>query len=175
MINGLGLQLSRRRRAAWIAFTNFRDVFYDAKATLSVKAELFNSTVLPLLLDGCETWNTTLAEEIKLAKTQLAMERRMVDVSRQQHIRNEGLRSRSGVKYVVEKKYKRKQGCAGHLARMKNNRWTKRIAEWNPRDARRPSGRPPTRREGPLRRLYGAAWMRLAQDHERRKICQLHR
>ncbi|KHN87558.1 Putative uncharacterized transposon-derived protein F52C9.6, partial [Toxocara canis] len=103
------------------------------KATPSVKAELFNSTVLPVLLYGCETWNTTLAEENKLATTQRATERRMVGVSRLQHIANEDC---SGVKDFIEEICKRKQRWAGHVARMKDNRWTKRIVEWYPRDVK---------------------------------------
>ena len=176
MDNKLGPELSKRKRSAWIAFMKQKDIFYDKKATSSTKADLFNSVVLPVLLYGCETWNTTLAEEGKLATTQRAMERRIVGVSRLQHIRNEELRSKSGVKDVVEEMYKRKATWAGHVARMKDNRWTRRILEWYPRDVKRPRGRPPTRWEDPLRQTYGTTWMREAQDRCRwRKNCELHR
>ncbi|VDM44548.1 unnamed protein product [Toxocara canis] len=84
----------------------------------------------------------------------------MVGVSRLQHIANEDLRSKSGVKDVVEEMYKRKQTWAGHVARMKDNRWAERIVEWHPRDVKRPRGRPPTRWEDRLRCLLSVAWMR---------------
>ncbi|VDM39202.1 unnamed protein product [Toxocara canis] len=89
MNDDLGVEQSRRGRAACIAFTKLKDIFCDTKTTPSVKAELFNSTVLPALLYECETWNTTLDEENIVETTQRIMERRMVGVSRLQHIANE--------------------------------------------------------------------------------------
>ena len=173
MDNDLGRELSKRKRSAWTAFVKHKDIFYDKKVASSTKADLFNSAVLPVLLYGCETWNTTLAEERKLAVTQRAMERRIVGVSRLQHITNEELRSKSGVKDVVEEMFKRKSRWAGHVARMKDNRWTKRILEWYPRDVKRPRGRPPTRWEDPLRQIYGVTWMRAAQNRSEWRRCGL--
>ena len=37
---------------------------------------------------------------------------------------------------------------AGHLARMKNNKWAKKITEWTPREGRRAKGRPRKKMEG---------------------------
>ncbi|VDM24347.1 unnamed protein product [Toxocara canis] len=102
------------------------------------------------------------------------MERRMVGVRRLQHIVIEDLSSRYGAKDVVEEMYKRKQRWGGHVARMKGNRWTKRMVEWYPRDVKRPRRRPPARREDPLRRVCGVPWMRRAHEGDRWKICQLH-
>ncbi|VDM24346.1 unnamed protein product [Toxocara canis] len=50
MNKDLGLELSMRGRAAWIASIKLKDIFCDTKETPSVKAELFNSTVLLVLL-----------------------------------------------------------------------------------------------------------------------------
>ena len=119
MGNNLGPEVSKRKRSAWIAFIEQKDIFHDKKATSSTKADLFNSVALPVLFYGCETWNTTLAEEGELATTQRAMERRIVGVSRLQH--------KSEVKDFVEEMYKRKATWAGHVARMKDNRWSRRI------------------------------------------------
>ncbi|VDM41202.1 unnamed protein product [Toxocara canis] len=77
------------RRADWIAFTKLLDILTDRKPPPPVKAELFNCTTLLVMLYGCETWNTTLAEERKLAVTQRAMERPMEGINRLRHIPNE--------------------------------------------------------------------------------------
>ncbi|KAE9419416.1 hypothetical protein Angca_005030, partial [Angiostrongylus cantonensis] len=34
---------------------------------------------------------------------------------------------------------------AGHVMRMNDNRWTKAVSDWIPRDVKRTAGRPPTR------------------------------
>ncbi|VDM30356.1 unnamed protein product, partial [Toxocara canis] len=149
MNNDFGLELGRRRRAAGIAFTKLKDIFCDTKITPSVKAELFNFTVVPVLLYGCGTWNTTLAEENKLATTQRAMERWvLVDYTTQTWWRD-----------VVEEMYKRKQRRASHVARMKDNGRTNRIVEQHSRDVKRSHGRSLTRWEDLLGHLYGVAWM----------------
>ena len=53
-------------------------------------------------------------------------------------------------------------GCAGHIARFKDNRWTKRVTEWTPREWTRRQGRPKTRWRDNLFRHLGPAWPRIA-------------
>lgn len=69
MGNDLGVELSKWR-ANWIAFTKLR----EKKTSSTMKAELFNSMVLLVLLYKCEMWNTTVAEDRKLPITQTAIE-----------------------------------------------------------------------------------------------------
>ncbi|VDM44081.1 unnamed protein product [Toxocara canis] len=92
----------------WIAFAKFRDTLTDRKMPLPVKAELFNAPILPSLLYRCETWNTALAGERKLAVTLRTMGRHMVSISSLQHVSSKDLRSRSSVKNIVEVTYARK-------------------------------------------------------------------
>ena len=68
------------------------------------------------------------------------MERRMIGVTKMHHIRNSAVRSLSGVKDTVEAMYARKSAWAGHVARMANERWSKRIVEWYPREVKRARG-----------------------------------
>ncbi|VDM49635.1 unnamed protein product [Toxocara canis] len=169
----LGEKSSRRRRAGCI-FTKLRDILTDRKALPHVKAELFNSTILYCLY-GRETWNTTFAQERELAMTQRAMERRMEGISMLQHMPNEVLRSRSSVKEIVETVHARKHTWAGHVGRMNDSRWTKRITEWYPQNITKP-GRPPLRWRDRLMRVHGITWMRQAQYRTGCKHgCQLHR
>jgi len=59
-----------------------------------------------------------------------------------------------------------KWAWAGHLARTRDERWTKRVIEWRPRRSR---GRPPTRWTDDLRRVE-SNWLSAAQDRTRWKM-----
>jgi len=73
------------------------------------------------------------------------MERKMLNIKLQDRVRAEKIRERAEVTDVVKHMQKQKWKCAGHLARMKDNRWTKRCTEWQPRMGR---GREDQRRDG---------------------------
>ncbi|KAH7714504.1 hypothetical protein AAVH_18161 [Aphelenchoides avenae] len=77
---GLHCELSRRIKAAWCSFNSISEVLKKLMDPTR-RAQLFNSTVLPALLYGCETW--TLSESLakRLRSTQNAMERRVLGVS----------------------------------------------------------------------------------------------
>ena len=53
---------------------------------------------------------------------------------------------------------------AGHIARMKDNRWTKRCTEWQPRRGKRSRGRPSRRWQDDITRKEGTTWNRKAAD-----------
>lgn len=89
-----------------------------------------------------ETLTLTEKSAEKLRTTQRAMERAMLGI-------------RSGVQDIIENITMSKWNWAGHLARTKDGRWTKRIVEWRPRDTTRSRGRPPTRWTDDLKRIEG--------------------
>lgn len=51
------------------------------------------------------------------------------------------IRSRTQVKDILEKIKESKWRWTGHVAGMQDNRWTKRVTEWQPRSGRRIRGR----------------------------------
>ncbi|GFO32770.1 endonuclease-reverse transcriptase [Plakobranchus ocellatus] len=55
----------------------------------------------------------------------------------------------------------------GHVAKEKDNRWTKRCTEWQPRAERRDRGRPKVRWMDDIRRAAGPQWQRKAQDRKK--------
>jgi len=70
----------------------------------------------------------------------------MLGVSLRDRIPNKIIRQRTKVVDVVERIASMKWAWAGHLARTRDERWTKRVMEWRPRhEASRSRGRPPTR------------------------------
>ena len=126
---------------------------------------VFDQCVLPVMTYGAETLTLTTASANKLMVTQRKMERSMLGVSLRDHIRNEDLRRRTGVTDVVNQIRKLKWNWAGHVARMSDGRWTKRLLEWRPRLDKRSKGRPPTRWTDDLRRFAGN-WIQRAQDRK---------
>ncbi|VDN22826.1 unnamed protein product [Gongylonema pulchrum] len=55
MNNDLGTETARKIRTGWITFAKFREIFCDKKITSSAKSAVYNSTVLPAMLYGCES------------------------------------------------------------------------------------------------------------------------
>ncbi|EYC33367.1 hypothetical protein Y032_0002g753 [Ancylostoma ceylanicum] len=92
MDNDLRLELLRRRKAGWTAFSKIDVLLKSKDIPAQTKSQLFHSSVLPALLYGCETWNLTRAEERSLQVTQRAMERQMLGISRLEHKKNEEIR-----------------------------------------------------------------------------------
>ncbi|KAK4872261.1 hypothetical protein RN001_016385 [Aquatica leii] len=77
--------------------------------------------------------------------------------------------ARTKVKDAVLRIVELKWNWAGHVARLKDERWTRRMIEWRPRqDAFRSRGRPPTRWADDVKRVAGN-WIQIAQDRNKWK------
>ena len=132
---------------------------------------LFNSTVIKAMTYGSEVWSPTKAEENLLAVTERAMERRMLKVFLCDHIKNDTLRQMSGVKDVVVATRENKLRWAGHVARLRDDRWSSIIKNWLPRERKRPVGRPPLRWREYMVKVVGQNWQGIAQDRVVWKSC----
>ena len=158
-----GSEICRRIRAGWNKFTELADV-WTSSLDQKIKAQYFNSTVLPAMKYGCETWSLTKAEYNKLAVAERAMERRMLGITLYDRIQNEVIRQRSQVDDIAEQIKRSKLAWAGHVARIRDDRWTSKILSWYPRDKRRPRGRPPRRWKDEINGWIGGLWSRAAMD-----------
>ncbi|KAL1446028.1 hypothetical protein WDU94_012330 [Cyamophila willieti] len=173
MDNDITEELKNRKKCAWMGYNKIKDILKNESIDMHLKSDLFNSHILPAITYGSETWNTTKKEEEGLSVTQRAIERRMCNISLRDHIRNTEIRKKTKVKDVVETVYTSKRKWAGHVARVKDNRWTKLVTEWYPRERKRRQGHPPTRWADPLYKTVGKNWMRAAEDRERWRFCDL--
>uniref|UniRef100_A0A914X1G5 Endonuclease-reverse transcriptase n=1 Tax=Plectus sambesii TaxID=2011161 RepID=A0A914X1G5_9BILA len=81
--NKLKPELARRKRAGWAAFSSIRTVI-DSTKDVKLRAQLFDSTVLPALCYGAETWSLTksLANQLRVAHA--SFKRRLVGLNLRQ-------------------------------------------------------------------------------------------
>ena len=70
------------------------------------------------------------------------MERAILNIARQDKVRNAIIRERTTVKDVTERINSMKGQWAGHIARMNNSKWAKITTDWTPREGKRKRGRP---------------------------------
>uniref|UniRef100_A0A8R1E441 Reverse transcriptase domain-containing protein n=1 Tax=Caenorhabditis japonica TaxID=281687 RepID=A0A8R1E441_CAEJA len=143
--NELEPELHRRRRAAWAAFNNIKNTT-DALSCPRIRAQLFDSIVLPALTYGSEVWTFTQALSERVRVTHAALERRLVGISlseqRQRNLHREDIRAQSEVRDPLLVIKKKKLGWAGHIMRRNDGRWTRLVQEWYPIGEKRPVGRP---------------------------------
>ena len=104
--------------------------------------------------------------EQKLITAQRAMERRMINITIRDKIRNTEIRKQTQVKDIMVKIKEAKWRWAGHLMRRDDNRWTRRVTEWQPRNGKRTRGRQKRRWRDDLTTYMGPTWTRLAQDRQ---------
>uniref|UniRef100_A0A7I4Y071 Reverse transcriptase domain-containing protein n=1 Tax=Haemonchus contortus TaxID=6289 RepID=A0A7I4Y071_HAECO len=147
MMNDLAPELCRRKRAAWGAFKNIEGVVKKTK-NIRLRAHLFD-TALPALTYAPETWTLRKQDEHAVSITQRALERTMLGITLytqvQKGIRSSELRHRTKIRDAVDYAKKSKIRWAGHVMRYSDDRWTRAVTDWIPRDIKRTPGRPPTR------------------------------
>jgi hypothetical protein len=168
-----GREIGRRIGAAWSAFGKARTLLTDKKVAKHIKRHYFHTCILPTLLYGCETWATTQANLERLARTQRAMERRMLSFRLIDKKPAKWIRKITKLKDVVACARRRKWRFAGKKLGQADDRWTKRLSSWTPTTAR-PRGRPRTRWEDDLRKCTGVPlasnkrpWIRATRDQKR--------
>ena len=88
----------------------------------------------------------------------------MLHIKQTDKIRCTEIRNRTKVIDIVRYITKNKAKWAGHIARMEDNRWTKRSTEWTPRTEKRSRGRPPRRWRDDIEKIFGNTWTRAAQE-----------
>ena len=140
-------------------------------------------------IDTCAINSTCLSRQIRCSSTllsssslsssssfyscvfiaQRAMERKMLDLKLKDKIPCSEIRKRTKIIDIIEYTLKQKWKWAGHIARLKDNRWTKRCTEWQPRRWKRSRGRPSRRWQDDITEKEGITWIRKATDRQRWK------
>ena len=122
-----------------------QEILQDKQLPISLKKQVMDQCILPTMTYGCQTWSLNKQMTNKLRTAQRAMERKMLDLKLKDKIPCSEIRKRTKVINIIEYTLKQKWKWAGHIARLKDNRWTKRCTEWQPRRGKRTRGRPSRR------------------------------
>ena len=126
---------------------------------------LYNSCVLPAMTYGAETWTLTKQAQNKLAAAQTKMERSMLNITYKDRRTNIWVRERTKLIDIIFTVRKMKWSWAGHINRLKDDRWTSRVTTWRPYDKKRRQGRPAKRWRDDLDKYWSdTIWQRTAQD-----------
>jgi hypothetical protein len=143
----------------------------------NVKAKIYKTIILPVVLYGCETWYLTLREERGLRVSENRVLRRIfgpkgVEVTGDwRKLHSEELLNLYSSPDIIRQVKSRRMRWAGHVARMGEERKVYKVLVGKP-EGKRPLGRTRCRwkdmiimdfRETGLR---GVDWIRLAQDME---------
>ncbi|XGW33758.1 hypothetical protein V3C99_017869 [Haemonchus contortus] len=81
MDNNLRAEIMRRRRCAWAAIGNIKEAAHLV-SDKKVRADLFDSTVLPVLCYASETWAENKTSTLMLVRAQRALERTLLKINR---------------------------------------------------------------------------------------------
>jgi len=143
----------------------------------NLKIKIYRTTILPVVLYGCETWSLTLREERRLPVFENRVLRRAFGPKRDEvtgewrKLHNEDLRYLYSLPNIVRVVKSRRIRWAGHVARMGDGRGVHRVLVGKP-EGKRPLGRPRRRWEDnikmDLQEVGGDGdWMELARDRDR--------
>jgi hypothetical protein len=177
-------ELDHRINKAWAKFHLFKAELCCQYYPLKERMRLFNAVITPSILYGSAAWTMTKEREQKLRVAQRRMLRlicrtgRKPDetwvewVQRATHYA-ERVAEETNVESWVLAQRRRKWKCAGHVARLTDNRWTSALLMWQPSKGHRNVGRPMRRWSDDLDQFWEdilgkslGAWIILAQSRD---------
>ena len=106
-----------------------KEILQDKQLPISLKKQVMYQCILPTMTYGCQTWSLNKQMTNKLRTAQRAMERKMLDLKLKDKIPCSEIRKRTKIIDIIEYTLKQKWKWAGHIARLKDNRWTRRCTE----------------------------------------------
>ena len=104
----------------------------------NLKTKIYRTTILPVVLYGCEAWSLTAREERKLRMFENIVLRRIFGPRRDEvtlewrRLHNEELNGLYSSPNIVRVIKSRRMRWAGHVARMGVERWTFRVLVGKP-------------------------------------------
>ena len=88
----------------------------------------------------------------------------MLGITRRDRRTNEWIRQQSGVQDIISRIKQLKWQWAGHIARTRDDRRTRKVTEWLPLDLKRKKARPKMRWEDDIKKYIGVIWIRVARE-----------
>jgi len=155
-----------------------QNLLFSSLLSKNLKIKIYRTTILLVVLYGCETWSLTLREERKLSVFENMVLRRIFGPRREEvtgewrRLHNEELNDLYSSPNTVLVIKSRRMRWAGHVARMGEERGAYRVLVGKP-EGRRPLGRPRHRWMDNIRmdlQELGCGymdWIGLTQDRDR--------
>ena len=113
----------------------------------------------------CRDLDTDQLAQNKLAAAQTKMERSMLNITYKDRRTNIWVRERTQLIDIIYTVRKMKWSWAGHINRLKDDRWTSRFTAWRPYEKKIRQGRPAKRWRDDLDKYWSdTIWQRTAQD-----------
>lgn len=159
------LEISRRIKTTWNKYWNLKEVFKSDLPT-NLKKKVMDSNLLPCLTYACQTWKFNNVIKNKITTCQRGMERSMLNIKKQHRVRHSKIRSATKAIDALTHAQKLKWKWAGHVARLQDKRWTKRILSWSGPIGKRKQGRPFMRWEDEITKIAGSQWLEVAQNRD---------
>jgi hypothetical protein len=144
----------------------------------NLKVKIYKIIILPVVLNGCETWSLTLREEHRLRVFENRVLRRIFGQKRDEvtgdwrKLHSEELHILYSSPNIIGQIKSRRMRRAGHVAHIGEERNVYRVLMGNP-EGKSPLGRPRSRWEDKIRMDLGEIdwgsvdWIQLAQDRNR--------
>lgn len=158
-------EVERRVQLAWNKYWSLKEIF-KSNMPVNIKTKVMTSCILPCLTYACQTWKYTTKLKNKLSICQRGMERSMLNIRKIQKIRHTKIRHLTKATDVLNHALKLKWKWAGHVARLQDGRWSKRVTIWSGPPGKRYRGRPLTRWQDEISKIAGVTWIRKAQNRE---------
>jgi hypothetical protein len=152
-----------RISAAWRSFWALKS-FLLSELPMFHKRKLMDCVILPIFTYGAQTWSLSKENERKLQVEQRAMERKILKISRLDHITNEEIRKKSKIKDLLLHAKTLKWNFCGHVQRTTDERWTKIVENWTPPNGRRKRGHQLKRWSDEIEEIGLGRWREKAKD-----------
>ena len=122
-------------------FRRLNVIWYSKSISLQVKLRFYKSIVLSTVLYACETWKSTTATIRLLDVFHMNCLRKILNLSRKDHVRNNEILRRTNFRYLSEIVLQRRLQFTGHVLRMSDNRPAKKALNWILLDWKRSCGK----------------------------------
>lgn len=157
-------EIDRRIANTWKRYWSLSEIMKNKDMPMKDKRKVYNTCILPCLIYGCQTWALTKKQLNKINICQNNIERSITGIKRKDKIRLTYVKNITKLKSVEKVHKMQKWRWAGHMLRETQEKWTKNVTEWYPRDGHRSKGRKNQRWEDDFKRIAGGEWLRKSKD-----------
>ncbi len=126
----------RRIGMGWSAVGK-QNIVMNSNLPFSLKRKVYKQCILLVLTYGSETWRLTKKLETKLRSTQRGMERRMLGITWRDKGRGSWIREQTKLEDILMTVKNKKWTWTGYVMCRRDNIWTTKGTEWQPRNGRR--------------------------------------